>query len=70
MFFLYKFKLSLCCARSCAAVRNFLRTWLEAFAVKVCSVFEGLFNEMTAQLLAHSGNEAQLWVFLVSPAAA
>lgn len=41
------------CARSCAVLCNFLRTWLEALISKACSGLSGVLLRTTAQLLAH-----------------
>ncbi len=40
------------CARSCAVLRNFLRTWLEATSFKASSVLCQAFHGISAQLLA------------------
>ncbi|MCU0121012.1 hypothetical protein N8H74_22340, partial [Pseudomonas sp. B2M1-30] len=40
---------------SCAVLRNFLRTWLEALSHKASSDSDRLVRETVAQLLAHHG---------------
>lgn len=45
------------CARSCAPLRNFLRTRLEGLINLAFSFARGLFTEIVAQLLAHQGHE-------------
>jgi hypothetical protein len=44
------------CARSCAVLRNFLRTWLQALYDGAFRGFFGRFCKSSAQLLAHNGH--------------
>jgi hypothetical protein len=46
------------CATSCAVLRNFLRTRLQATAGLALSDIGGRFRKISAQLLAHHGDEA------------
>jgi len=43
------------CARSCAALRNFLRTRLEALISRMLCSETGRIARLIAQLLAHQG---------------
>src|SRR5881392_3557020 len=50
------------CARSCAPLRNFLRTWLQSLQDVACRAVGSRILRSTAQLLAHNGPMMSLTV--------